>query len=861
MKSSASSKSSIRTNNTLKNFWEGRVFLTSIGKFYFDSHWYQKQYKGLLTRHTIPLFHFLKEGLDKNCNPNPFFDSQWYCEQYPDAKTTGLHPIFHYIKYGVKAQNSPHPFFDVEWYLRTYKDVGETKTDPLYHFLTHGINEGRTPNPYFDSQWYQKKYLKDQLSNCSPLEHYLSQGEKEGQNPHPYIDLQWYLSENPDVLQSGMSPLLHYMEIGAREDKDPNPFFDVKWYKNEYSDVAQSDLPPMQHYLEYGIKEQRNPSEFFDTKWYLSEYPEVPHHGMDALYHYLQYGEYEGRKTFYEPTIPGHCKIRNGLPSPFPINVHSIAHSSETLSFDLVLVTYNSSKWIDNCLNSLLIHNTNITITIVDNGSTDDTIAKLEMYQDKFLSLTIHKNKTNLGFGAANNLGTKFCRGDYLVFLNIDTELHDTETFKKLSGLILISPNDVAAWEFRQLPYEHPKCYDPVSLETSWFSGAAVVLRREAFQKVGGFDEKLFMYCEDVDLSWRLRSKGYRLLYCPSLTITHHSYSLPGEIKPVAQVYGVKHNYFLRNRFGTEHDRKVGKSLLLHFMNSAKETLPDNLHLALQKTEQESASFQESKCISNQTFIPFFDNFEYEIAREGGFYKSSISDQTAKVSIIIRTIGNLHYLEQAIYSVLNQTYNNIELVIVEDGSNKASTLVAQFPNFNIVYKPVEKVGRCIAGNIGLETSTGDFLCFLDEDDLLYCDHIETLLNAFTSRPECRAVWASAFSIKTDASKQTSTYIEKNYTLAHMVEPDEKTVMQNNYFPIQAVLFCRECYEKLGGFDPHIHLLEDWDFWIRYLKHFKFSRIEKTTSLYRVPFEEGNYAERKEAMQKYYNLVQRKHSQD
>ena len=60
----------------------------------------------------------------------------------------------------------------------------------------------------------------------------------------------------------------------------------------------------------------------------------------------------------------------------------------------------------------------------------------------------------------------------------------------------------------RQIPYEHPKAYDPVTLDTPWVSGAATLFRREAFEAVGGFDDAIFMYGEDVDLSWRLRARG-----------------------------------------------------------------------------------------------------------------------------------------------------------------------------------------------------------------------------------------------------------------------------------------------------------------------------------------------------------------
>lgn len=842
----------------LNNFKESMVFLKSLGLFYFDSQWYKKEYLDKSALKIDPLLHFLTQGAAANLNPNPYFASSWYSEKNPDCANSGLFPLFHYIKYGLQNKNNPHPFFNVEWYLYKYQDVAKLKMDVLLHFLSHGINEGRTPTPYFDAQWYRHKYLKTNQSKLSPLEHYLIIGEKEGNNPHPYIDIEWYLSENPEVAKSNMSPLLHYIEVGIIEDRDPNAYFDAKWYKKEYPDVAQSTLPPLLHYLELGITEQRKPSAFFDVKWYVKEYPDVVSHGIEPLYHYLQHGEEEGRKVFYEPMIPGYSKARNGLPSAFPMQLHQPLALVECLQFDLVLVTYNSSKWIGNCLTSLLMHNSYITITIVDNGSTDDTIKKLEVFQNRFTSFNIQKNKTNLGFGAANNLGARLSKGDYLVFLNIDTESHDPEVFSKLSTIITNSRDDVAAWEFRQLPYEHPKCYDPVSLETNWVSGAAFAIRRDAFISAGGFDEKLFMYCEDVDLSWRLRSQGFRLLYVPSITITHHSYREPGEVKPIAQIYGVKHNYFLRNRFGTQHDRRVGKSLLLKYMDYAKNTLSPEIYEKLINTETESHFFGQSKYKSNEIFAPLFDQFEYEIAREGGFYASEVAKATSKVSVIVRTIGNLHYLEKAIYSVINQTYKNIELVIIEDGSDKAKKLVEQFKDFNIIYKSVEKMGRCNAGNVGLETATGDFVNFLDEDDLFYCDHVETLINAIDSKPEMGAVWSSAFSVKTDINKDSKVYSDKEYTLAHTEEPNSETILHTNFFPIQAVLFRRECYDTLGGFDPEIDLLEDWDLWIKYMKKYEFRRVQKTTSLYRVPFMTENYEERDNLMHEYYGRVQKKH---
>ncbi|MFD2273632.1 glycosyltransferase family 2 protein [Undibacterium arcticum] len=75
--------------------------------------------------------------------------------------------------------------------------------------------------------------------------------------------------------------------------------------------------------------------------------------------------------------------------------------------------------------------------------------------------------------------------------------------------------------EALQFPVEHPKPYDTQTLDTPWVSGACVAISRQAFDDLGGFDEDFFMYCEDVDLSWRARAHGYALKTCPRALFLH----------------------------------------------------------------------------------------------------------------------------------------------------------------------------------------------------------------------------------------------------------------------------------------------------------------------------------------------------
>lgn len=79
---------------------------------------------------------------------------------------------------------------------------------------------------------------------------------------------------------------------------------------------------------------------------------------------------------------------------------------------------------------------------------------------------------------------------------------------------------DFGAVEARQVPLEHPKGFNPETWETAWVSGACCLVNAGAFAAVGGFDETFFLYCEDVDLVWRLRA-GRPLYYCADTFITH----------------------------------------------------------------------------------------------------------------------------------------------------------------------------------------------------------------------------------------------------------------------------------------------------------------------------------------------------
>jgi GT2 family glycosyltransferase len=129
----------------------------------------------------------------------------------------------------------------------------------------------------------------------------------------------------------------------------------------------------------------------------------------------------------------------------------------------------------------------------------------------------------NLGFGAAHNrLMAAAFAGDaaYYVCVNPDAILHP----RCLAELVLEAGRARRAGlvEALQCPDEHPKPYDPATHETPWCSGCVLLVTRELWSAIGGFDERFFMYCEDVDLSWRARAAGFSTTVAPRALVHHY---------------------------------------------------------------------------------------------------------------------------------------------------------------------------------------------------------------------------------------------------------------------------------------------------------------------------------------------------
>ena len=222
----------------------------------------------------------------------------------------------------------------------------------------------------------------------------------------------------------------------------------------------------------------------------------------------------------------------------------------------VIIVSYNSENHLGDCLESVFTHcrRVNLEVIVLDNASTDNSVA---LVRNQFPAVKLLTPGRNLGFAAGVNLAARHATADYLLLLNPDTVLlesaidaivefarnsphhglYGARTFKpdgrvepsSCWGLPTLWSLAMFATGLSSMARRHP-LFDPESLgdwprdtvrEVGIISGCCLLVARPVWEKLGGFDERFFMYGEDADLAMRARRSGYRPVICPQARLIH----------------------------------------------------------------------------------------------------------------------------------------------------------------------------------------------------------------------------------------------------------------------------------------------------------------------------------------------------
>lgn len=201
------------------------------------------------------------------------------------------------------------------------------------------------------------------------------------------------------------------------------------------------------------------------------------------------------------------------------------------------------------------------------------------------------------------------------------------------------------------------------------------------------------------------------------------------------------------------------------------------------------------------------------------------------VSIIIPTYNYGHLINETIESVLNQTYTNWECIIVDDGStDNTKDVVAIFlkKDNRIKYVYQDNCGTSSAKNKGIEIATGEYLLFLDSDDLLERNKILDSIEIFKNNSSADIVYSEA-QLFTSEENNTIVYKDSSYFKIqnHQFNSLIEFLLKTNIFLMGSFIIKREIIKEIGYFSEDLKAVEDWHYWIRIaLKDKKFIPITK-----------------------------------
>ena len=233
--------------------------------------------------------------------------------------------------------------------------------------------------------------------------------------------------------------------------------------------------------------------------------------------------------------------------------------NSEDVLVSVIIVNYNSGDKLALCVGSIFETNSHTEVVIVDNASSDNSLAELNSRFPDEPRIQFVLNQENLGFAVACNQGACRAGGDYLLYLNPDCKLHenaitimidclnDNPKAGMVGGQILNSDGSEQVGGRRTVPtpwrtlvrvfrlsflskrypglfsdfnlHQQPLPDQPIEVEA--ISGACMLVPRKVYEQVGGLDENYFLHCEDLDWCMSFRQQGWNVMFVPDAKISH----------------------------------------------------------------------------------------------------------------------------------------------------------------------------------------------------------------------------------------------------------------------------------------------------------------------------------------------------
>jgi GT2 family glycosyltransferase/Flp pilus assembly protein TadD len=482
-----------------------------------------------------------------------------------------------------------------------------------------------------------------------------------------------------------------------------------------------------------------------------------------------------------------------------PPNSIQTSNPTHSIKTSIIIVTYNSSTDIKKCLESIT-KNTHRTyeIIIIDNCSSDGTREFLKTLE----KVNIILNPVNLGFSKGCNQGIEAAKGEYIVLLNPDTVVTDKWDEKLIShfndsvGAVGPLSNYVAGrqkYEFytkeRLATLENVDSFSKniyhqnkgKNRETKLLIGFCMMIKREVIDAVGMLDETLFLGNDDLDLSLRLRNRGYRLLVAIDTFIYHKGQA----------------------SFDSEPKEKTDA------------LVQESTNTLYQKLKEQ---YGDGRIPNSQEL--------WDI----GWFKPNqqVHQKNGLTSVIILTYNQLKYTVKCIESIFKYTSKSFEIIIVDNGSSDGTVeyLESEVLGRNTavrvkIIKNIENKGFAGGNNQGIAAAAGDYILLLNNDVVVTPGWLELLINCAERNSKIgivgpRSNYVSGPQLVKEVSYDTATLKGLSEYVNRFVDSYSGQVQR----VLRVVGFCmlikRTVIEKIGGLDDRYGLgnFEDDDLSLR-----------------------------------------------
>lgn len=216
------------------------------------------------------------------------------------------------------------------------------------------------------------------------------------------------------------------------------------------------------------------------------------------------------------------------------------------MELSVIIVNYNGLQFLQNCFDSLIqnLNEINYEIILFDNNSVDESKVFIK---EKYPNVICIESNQNLGFGVGNNRAVSVAKGDYLLLINNDTIVLDAlkpilEQLKSDNSIGVIGikmlnknkeylqsagnfPNPRNMFQLKNLlglgkEFEFG-VFKKYSYEVDWMAGSFLILSKQIYQEIDGFDNDYFMYVEDVDFCKKISDLGYKRIFLPAFSYIH----------------------------------------------------------------------------------------------------------------------------------------------------------------------------------------------------------------------------------------------------------------------------------------------------------------------------------------------------